>query len=281
MVAMIAKLMLASRLRAFGSFHVSTESYAAFGLSRAKRRLAAKLFRFGDGFVGVSEGISEEAIGYYELDAKTVTTIANPIPVEEIVARSETDSDPAAGLGPFVIGCGRLSKLKRFDDLVLAFGIVCRRPEFENYKLVILGTGPHRDTLSTLAEALGIQHRVLLLGYQENPHPYFRHSKAFVLSSETESLSNVLIEAMACGSPVIATRCHWGPEEVLQKGKYGLLYDVGDVQALAKCLVQVTCDREATQQRAAAARVRALDFSPSSILPKLEHFLFPQNGIAS
>src|SRR3546814_2435399 len=98
---------------------------------------------------------------------------------------------------------------KDFPTLLKAFALL--RQEHPA-KLIILGDGAGKEGLEALAETLGIRADVAFPGYVANPYAYFRHASLFVLSSAWEGLPNVLIEAMACGCPVVSTDCPSGPD---------------------------------------------------------------------
>ena len=140
--------------------------------------------------------------------------------------------------------------MKDFQTLVRAFAKVRNnRP----CKLIILGKGKLHDRLLALAEELGIKDDVSLPGFIHKPYGYMAHSSLFALTSRWEGLGFVLIEALAVGTPVVSTDCRSGPREILQNGKYGSLVPVGDVDALAKAIIN-TLDhplpREILQQAA-------------------------------
>src|SRR5262249_54469789 len=139
----------------------------------------------------------------------------------------------AAGSPPVVLGVGRLALQKDFSTLIKAFAHVRSRAPA---RLLILGDGEKRVELEVLVKELGLTADVCLLGYVDNPFAYMRRCAAFVLSSEYEGLPNSLIEAMACGAPVISTDCPCGPAEILDGGRYGLLVPVGDVEAMAAAI---------------------------------------------
>jgi glycosyltransferase involved in cell wall biosynthesis len=102
---------------------------------------------------------------------------------------------------------------------------------------VILGRGRLREALTTLAGSLGVDRQVDLPGFVENPYPFIRRARAFVLSSRWEGSPNVLVEALALGTPVVATDCPSGPREILAGGRFGPLVPVGDPEALAEAIL--------------------------------------------
>jgi glycosyltransferase involved in cell wall biosynthesis len=198
-----------------------------------------------------------------------VITIYNPLPVGWIRNMARQDIPGVARpTGRFVVGCGRLVRMKGFHDLLDAFAAI--RGDHP-VQLAILGEGPEREKLARRARDLGVSEQVLMPGFVQNPWSYFGRTSAFVLSSLFgESFSMVLVEAMACGAPVVASRCEWGPEEILGEGRYGLLYPPGDVAALAAHMRAVLDGSAATAVLTEAASKRAEEFSQEAILPELE-----------
>jgi glycosyltransferase involved in cell wall biosynthesis len=105
-------------------------------------------------------------------------------------------------------------------------------------RLVILGEGSQLRALQSLASELGIGDDVLFPGFVSNPFAYMARARAFVLSSAWEGFGNVLVEAMACGCPVISTDCPSGPAEILEGGRYGSLVPVGDPTPMAEAILE-------------------------------------------
>lgn len=136
---------------------------------------------------------------------------------------------------PLLVAAGRLAPWKGFGDLIRAVERLSRR---RRVRLLILGDGPLRGELEALISELGLQDKVRLLGYVENPLKFFTHADVFVLSSHVEGLPNVLVEAMMCGCTPVSTDCPTGPREVLQDGKYGYLVPSHDPDALAAGIEQ-------------------------------------------
>lgn len=153
---------------------------------------------------------------------------------------------------PVVMSIGRLVAAKDFETLIRAFALVRERLPA---RLLILGEGPKRRSLTRLIERLGLSEVVDLAGFSDNPMASLIHARLFVLSSRFEGSPNALIEALACGTPCVATDCPSGPREILGEGALGPLVPVGDHRALAKAMEQVLRDPPARADLLAAARV--------------------------
>lgn len=134
---------------------------------------------------------------------------------------------------PLIVAAGRLAPWKGFADLIHAMKVLSTHTDA---RLIILGDGPLRGELSALVLRLGLERRVELAGYVENPLKYYSHAKVFALSSLVEGMPNVLVEAMMCGCTPVSTDCPTGPRELLQDGTYGYLVPVGSPQAMAAAI---------------------------------------------
>jgi glycosyltransferase involved in cell wall biosynthesis len=202
------------------------------------------LYPSANAVVAPSHGIAQAMAKTLGLSTSTSTStstlapklqvIANPVVSAELMQKAlEPLTHPwfQAGQPPVFVTVGRLSLQKDYATLLQAFAQL-RQPA----RLIILGDGEQRADLETLAQTLGISHCVALPGFVANPYPYMRHASAFVLSSVWEVLPTVLIEALACGCPVIATNCNYGPNEILGQGEYGVLVPVQDPAALAQAM---------------------------------------------
>lgn len=123
-------------------------------------------------------------------------------------------------------------------------------------RLVILGEGEERGRLERLARQLGVDGNLWMPGFVDNPFSFMKQADVFVLSSRWEGLPGVLIQAMACGTPVVSTNCPSGPEEILEGGKWGKLVPVGDEMALARAIEEVL-DGDAVSPLAGSERFTA------------------------
>ncbi len=272
LVALLAKRLLLGRVRVMAQIHNASRIHAEIGTSPTLLRLARRLYQDADLIVAVSDSIRLDSVRFFGIDASRVLKLYNPLPISSIRQLAKQDVTPASGPTPrFIVGCGRLVRMKGFSDLLRAFAIIRRDHVLQ---LVILGEGPERANLTERAREHGIEGDVLMPGFVANPWSYFGRASAFVLSSLFgESFSMVLVEAMACGVPVIASRCEWGPEEILDRGRYGFLYDPGDVEALTQKLRAVLDEPAVASGLTRAAFRRAEEFSQDTILPEFERHL--------
>jgi glycosyltransferase involved in cell wall biosynthesis len=103
--------------------------------------------------------------------------------------------------------------------------------------LVIIGAGEEKANLEAMIKNFNLLEDIFLTGYIANPYPYMRKASAFVLPSKFEGLPGVLIEAMYCGIPIIATDCPSGPREILEDGRHGRLVPVGDVSSMSEAII--------------------------------------------
>jgi glycosyltransferase involved in cell wall biosynthesis len=137
------------------------------------------------------------------------------------------------------LAAGRLVPQKDHRTLIDAFAALrARMPA----RLVILGEGPERPALEALIRRWGIEDDVALPGFDLYPAAYMARADVFVLSSRWEGLANVIVEAMACGTPVVSTDCPSGPAELLEGGRFGPVVPVGDAPALAAAMEQAFRD---------------------------------------
>jgi glycosyltransferase involved in cell wall biosynthesis len=188
-------------------------------------------------------------------------------------ARHRAGTDP-----PTVIGVGRLSVEKDFALLVRAHAQV--RSAGVEHRLRILGDGPDRQQLTDLVAELGVTDSVLLPGHVDNPHAAMAEADLFVLPSRSEGTPLVLLEALALGVPIVATRCSSGVEQLLGVGSYGELVPPGSVDALASAVHAHLRDPDALRARAAVGPVRALTFDVSRSARTVHSILAGLTGAA-
>jgi len=163
---------------------------------------------------------------------------------------------------PVVISVGRLAKEKNFPLLLKAFKIVRKSIDA---RLLIFGDGPERDNLEKFINQLGLD-EVYLLGYVDNPWSIMKKSDLFVLPSQKEAFGRVLVEAMVCELPIIATDAiGGGPKIILQDGECGSLIEKNNEVALAEEITLLLNDRMLREKYINRGRIRFEDFEPSSV----------------
>lgn len=216
-------------------------------------KLARYLYGLADAAIAVSTGIADDLVDHTALSRDRVFAINNPTYTPEIESAARAALDHrwlAPGAPPLILGAGRLAPAKDFATLLRAFARLRAR---RRAHLVILGEGGKRRDLEQLSRDLGIAADIELRGFVDNPFAWMSRASLFVLSSAWEGSPGVLIEAMACGCPVVSTDCPGGPGEILDGGRYGRLVPVGDDMALADAMtvtLDTTADRDALQSRA-------------------------------
>ena len=242
-VALRARRLVRAKSTIFASIHgVLSHKLYKQGLSdrkaKKKRLLIERWYRENDGFIAVSRGIKEDLVRRFGIPSEKVHVIYNPVVSPDIASLAESPPEHPWLLEkklPVIIGVGRLAPEKGFDVLLRAFGEVLRSLKC---RLLILGEGSERGRLEQLASHLGISQYVSMPGFVHNPYPYLKRADLFVLSSKWEGFGNVIVEAMACGTPVVATDCPVGPREILEGGRLGTLVPVGDHHALSQAILR-------------------------------------------
>jgi glycosyltransferase involved in cell wall biosynthesis len=211
--------------------------------NRFLERRIRKIYRLADGIIAVSTGVADDLAKHAGLPRKKISVVYNPVWVPRIQKLADETVEPRLfhdGDGPLIVAMGRLVKQKGFSILLRAFA---RLRAQRAARLVILGEGELRESLEGEIGQLGLAADVILPGFAHNPFPLLRDSDLFVLSSLWEGLPNGMIQAMACGTPVVASDCPSGPAEILGNGRWGRLVPVGDVNALAAAMAATLDDK--------------------------------------
>jgi glycosyltransferase involved in cell wall biosynthesis len=227
-------------------------------------RLARHLYGWADAVIAVADGIAEDISEHTRVPRESIFTIYNPTFTPDLPVKAAAPLDHpwfAPGEPPVLLGAGRFTPAKDFYTLLKAFARVrTLRPA----RLIILGEGKQHADVAALAHRLGVAEDMELPGFIDNPFPWMARANVFVLSSVWEGFPGVLIEAMACGCPVVSTDCPSGPVEILDRGAYGRLVPPRDDEALALA-IQATLDAPPERSR---LRMRAAEFSVDRAIDK-------------
>lgn len=188
-------------------------------LDKFKVKLLAYGLRKSNLVIAQSEGMKKDLNNF---NIKKIKVINNPINPKYLDVQEDKKEN-------FILFVGRLSKQKKLDDLLKAFCNVN-----ENYSLYIIGNGILKDELKNLAMELQIINRVKFLGHKSNIEEYYAQARCTVLSSLYEGFPNVLVESIACGTPVVSYDCPNGPSEIIIDGVNGYLTNYLDIEDLSK-----------------------------------------------
>jgi glycosyltransferase involved in cell wall biosynthesis len=223
--------------------------------TRLLRALRKSLYPLADHMLAVSQGARLAVIERFNVSPSNITTIYNPMDLDRIARDRVAPTghvwlEPKHSI-PVVLSAGRLETGKDFATLLRAVAIVRKSKEL---RLIVLGEGANRSALEALRDQLGLTDCVDLYGFATNPFSFMAAADCFVLSSEWEGFGNVLLEAMACGSPVISTDCPSGPREILADGRYGRLVPIADENAMATAILETLSEPRLSEVYEARAR---------------------------
>lgn len=216
--------------------------------------MLGRTYQYADGIVAVSDSVANDLAENGHIDRNTITTIYNPVVDSTLPKLAAQPLDHPwfnPDQVPVILGVGRLTPQKDFRTLVRAFALL--RGE-RDIRLVILGEGRQRAELAALAQELGVAADLDMPGFVDNPYQYMARASVFALTSLYEGLPGVLIQALACGCPVVSTDCPGGSAEILENGKYGRLVPVQHDRELANAIrstLDFSPDHEQLKARAA------------------------------
>lgn len=216
--------------------------------------LVKSIYPYADSVIAISGDVKDDVIKY-NVPKENISIIYNPSFSERIIRLREKTPEHHGLFEdeiPVVLGVGRLTPQKDFQTLIRAFSIVSKEV---NAKLVILGEGEKKEELVGLTEELDISDSVTFAGFVDNPYSYMYRSSVFVLPSLYEGFPNVLVEALACQCPIVATDCPGGSREILSDSTFGELVATQSPEELAERITMIltgdiTYDGEKLENRA-------------------------------
>ena len=202
--------------------------------NRIAYRILRRFYSYADRIITLTEGARRDLAENFAVPDQLIAVMLTNAVVPPAAANRIAQWDGEAGRENDLIVCiGRLSPEKDQRTLIRAVSLL---PAAQPWRLAIVGDGPERPALQALARELGVADRILFTGEVSDPFGFMMRARLAVCASVYEGLGNAIIEALACGTPVVSTDCPYGPSEILQSGRYGALTPVGDAPAMAAAI---------------------------------------------
>ena len=232
--------------------------------SNLKRTCIKKLitwtYQQSDHVIVTTDGVATELSHVFQIPNSMISVIQNPVDLE-IINLAILKPPPENLPKRFIIAVGRLSWQKGFDVLLEAFARL-RQNELD---LVILGEGPEEQNLRQMCNALNIRNKVHFLGFLDNPWAVMHKAELFCFTSRWEGFGHVIVEAMACGTPVIASDCPFGPANIIKNSSNGVLVPRNAPNEIRGAIFDLINDSKKIESIKGAGFKRAKHFSAKKV----------------
>lgn len=196
-----------------------------------------------------------------------IECLYNPIPFIDNTYNSKDLEKIEKKYGNYILSVARMAEPKDYKTLIDAYAIFKEKMK-EPINLVIIGDGPDRKKIETYIKEKNLEDTIFLLGSLNNIEMFYKMAKIFVLSSKSEGLPTVIVEAMSFGKPVISTDAPYGPRDIIKNNQYGILISVGDSKEMAQKMYDILSNEELYNKYSIKSLERFKDFSPEKIMKK-------------
>jgi glycosyltransferase involved in cell wall biosynthesis len=202
--------------------------------NRIAYRILRRVYSYADRVIALTEGARRDLVANFAVPEEMISVMLTNAVVPPVIVNRIAQWDGETGRESDLIVCvGRLSPEKDQHTLIRAMTLL---PPTRPWRLAIVGDGAERAALEALAREHGVSDRIVFTGQVADPFAFMMRARVAVCASVYEGLCNAIIEALACGTPVVSTNCPYGPSEILQGGRYGTLTPVGDAAAMAAAI---------------------------------------------
>lgn len=235
---------------------VSQDQTVSAGLRKVKNQV----YRYLSTTVVLNDAIRHE-----------LGNIPHVVVIPNAVAQPSIEPGPLLERPKRIIAMGRLTRQKGFDLLLSAWSRIAAR--YPDWQLEIWGEGTEEQSLRRQAQHAGISSQVLLRGLTHTPDRELASAQIFILSSRWESFGNVIVEAMACATPVISFDCPSGPRTILSHHHTGVLVPPEDIEELSAAIAALIDNPQQRQKLASAAKDAAQAYSEKNVMQKWDAVL--------
>tara|TARA_R110002111_G_scaffold110212_5_gene169543 strand:+ start:19975 stop:21129 length:1155 start_codon:yes stop_codon:yes gene_type:complete len=254
--------------RAFPSLQYSYKGFQ----STFNKTLIKSLYKKSDLVISNSYGNAGDLVDNFEVPSDKMKVIHNPIDLEKInTTKPNTSFFDSEKFN--IITLGRLDIGKNHEMLIRAIH------QLQNpiLRLYIFGVGDLHEEFEKLIEKLGLKKQVFLMGFSPNPYQYLKSADLFIFGSNHEGFPNVILEAMACGLPILSTNCQSGPSEIMELKTvkedimitdYGILVPIKNTDLMAKGISYFTENKTYAETCKTNGKSRIKDFEKDTILKK-------------
>lgn len=271
---------------------LSARNYQSISNTNLLNKISMVAYKSKYPIVSVSESVKDDLVKKYNIISEKITTIYNPVDIDFVLEKSNEKIETkylSIFDNPVIINIGRLVTAKQQDLLISAFNVFKNyRPE---YRLVVLGDGPLKKSITNYIIENNLDGYIYLLGNTNNPFKYLNHSDLYISTSRVEGMSNSMLEAMALSKPIISTDSYSGSKELLcptesqneniegiEYCKYGILLPMlsnnkENAEMLCDMLLRITDNNDILDMYKLKSKERAMDFKIETIVKRWEDYI--------